>query len=251
MQLGMIGLGRMGGTIVQRLLRGGHACVVFDSQPARVTLLTHHGATGSHSLEEFINALDAPRVVWLMLPGAAVETMLSELSPHLQAGDVVVDGGNSHYVDDIRRAKALEARGIYYLDAGVSGGIWGVERGYCLMIGGADAAVARLDPIFKTLAPGFGAAARTPGRDTRNGTAEEGYRHCGPAGAGHFVKMVHNGIEYALMAAYAEGLNVLRHADAGKRQRSTDAETTPLKNPEHFQYDFNLAHLAEVWPPGT
>jgi 6-phosphogluconate dehydrogenase len=251
MQLGMIGLGRMGGTIVQRLLRGGHACVVFDSQPARVTLLTHHGATGSHSLEEFINALDAPRVVWLMLPAAAVETMLSELSPHLQAGDVVVDGGNSHYVDDIRRAKALEARGIYYLDAGVSGGVWGVERGYCLMIGGADAAVARLDPIFKTLAPGFGVAVRTPGRDVRNGTAEEGYLHCGPAGAGHFVKMVHNGIEYALMAAYAEGFNILAHANVGRSTPHVDAETAPLRHPDHYGYAFALADVAEVWRRGS
>src|SRR5437879_3274952 len=251
MQLGMIGLGRMGGTIVQRLLRGGHACVVFDSQPARVTLLTHHGAAGSHSLEEFINALDAPRVVWLMLPAAAVETMLNELSPYLQAGDVVVDGGNSYYVDDIRRAKALEARGIYYLDAGVSGGVWGVERGYCLMIGGAGAAVARLDPIFKTLAPGFGAAARTPGRDTRNSTAEDGYLHCGPAGAGHFVKMVHNGIEYALMAAYAEGFNILHHANVGTELRPADAETAPLTDPSRYRYDVDLAKVAEVWRRGS
>jgi 6-phosphogluconate dehydrogenase len=252
MQLGMIGLGRMGGSMVQRLLRGGHVCVVFDSRPASVTLLAHHGATGSHSLDDFINTLDTPRVVWLMLPAAAVDTTLDELSPHLQPGDVVVDGGNSHYVDDIRRATALEARGVHYLDAGVSGGVWGVERGYCLMIGGGGgAAVARLDPIFKTLAPGFGAASRTPERDRRNSTAEEGYLHCGPAGAGHFVKMVHNGIEYALMAAYAEGFNILAHANVGAHERLVDAEIAPLRHPEHYQYDFALADVAEVWRRGS
>jgi 6-phosphogluconate dehydrogenase len=247
----MIGLGRMGGSMVQRLLRGGHSCVVFDSQPASVTSLVHHGATGSHSLDDFMNTLDTPRILWLMLPAAAVDTMLHGLSPHLRPGDVVVDGGNSHYVDDIRRAKALEARGVHYLDAGVSGGVWGVERGYCLMIGGGAAAVARLDPIFKTLAPGFSAASRTPGRDTRESTAEEGYLHCGPAGAGHFVKMVHNGIEYALMAAYAEGFNILAHANVGAHERQVDAETAPLRDPDHYQYDFALPDVAEVWRRGS
>jgi 6-phosphogluconate dehydrogenase len=251
MQLGMIGLGRMGGSMVRRLLRGGHACVVFDSQPASVTPLAHEGATGSSSLDEFIKKLDTPRVVWLMVPAAVVDATLDALSPHLQPGDVVVDGGNSHYVDDIRRAAALDATGIHYLDVGVSGGVWGVDRGYCLMIGGSDAAVARLDPIFKTLAPGSQAAPRTPGRETRNATADEGYLHCGAAGAGHFVKMVHNGIEYGLMAAYAEGFNILAHADAGARARPADAETAPLRHPEHYQYNFPLPDVAEVWRRGS
>ena len=251
MQLGMIGLGRMGGRMTQRLLRRGHTCVVFDSQPDNVTSLAHHGAVGSHSLTEFISALDAPRVVWLMLPAAAVDQTLHDLSPLLQPGDVVVDGGNSHYVDDIRRATALEARGVHYLDVGVSGGVWGGERGYCLMIGGAAATVARLDPIFKTLVPGVSAASRTPGRGTGGSTAEEGYLHCGPAGAGHFVKMVHNGIEYAIMAAYAEGFNILAHANFGSRTHALDAETTPLRHPDHYQYDFPLADVAEVWRRGS
>ena len=251
MQLGMIGLGRMGGSMVQRFLRGGHTCVVFDSEPARVAALSSEGAIGSHSLEEFTQALDTPRVVWLMLPAGAVDTTLNALSPHLQPGDVVVDGGNSHYVDDIRRAKTLEVRGVHYVDAGVSGGVWGVERGYCLMIGGASGAVTRLDPLFKTLAPGFDAAARTPGRDPVNSTADEGYLHCGPAGAGHFVKMVHNAIEYALMAAYAEGFNILAHANVGERTPPVDAETAPLRHPEHYQYDFALPDVAEVWRRGS
>jgi 6-phosphogluconate dehydrogenase len=251
MQLGMIGLGRMGGSMVQRLLRGGHACVVFDLESARVTRLAHDGATGSRSLDEFIRALDTPRVVWLMLPAAAVDAMLHELLPHLQPGDVVVDGGNSHYVDDIRRATALEARGVHYVDAGVSGGVRGVDRGYCLMLGGTSTAVARLDPLFKTLAPGFGVAERTPGRDPMNSTADEGYLHCGPAGAGHFVKMVHNAIEYALMAAYAEGFNILAHADVGVGVPPVDAETAPLRHPEHYQYDFALPDVAEVWRRGS
>jgi 6-phosphogluconate dehydrogenase len=251
MQLGMIGLGRMGGSMVRRLLHGGHACVVFDSQPASVTPLAQQGAAGSGSLEELVKKLDRPRVVWMMVPAAAVDTTLHLLSPHLQPDDVVVDGGNSHYVDDIRRAKTLDASGIHYIDAGVSGGVWGVERGYCLMVGGSSAAVARLDPIFKTLAPGFQAASRTPGRDAMNSTADEGYLHCGPAGAGHFVKMVHNGIEYALMAAYAEGFNVLAHANVGARARSGDAETAPLDHPEHYQYTFPLPDVAEVWRRGS
>jgi 6-phosphogluconate dehydrogenase len=251
MQMGMIGLGRMGGSMVCRLLRGGHACVVFDSQPASVTALAHQGATGSSSLEEFAKTLDAPRVVWLMVPAAVVDATLHELSPHLQAGDIVVDGGNSHYVDDIRRAKAFDTAGIHYLDVGVSGGVWGADRGYCLMIGGSGAAVTRLDPIFKTLAPRFQAASRTPGRSKSNSTADEGYLHCGPAGAGHFVKMVHNGIEYALMAAYAEGFNILAHANVGTRAQSVDAETAPLRHPEHYQYDLPLPDVAEVWRRGS
>jgi 6-phosphogluconate dehydrogenase len=251
MEVAMIGLGRMGGSMVQRLLRGGHTCVVFDADPARVTALAHEGVTGSHSLDELTQVLDTPRVVWLMLPAAAVDTTLNALTPHLQAGDVVVDGGNSHYVDDIRRARTLEARGVHYVDAGVSGGVWGMERGYCLMIGGTSAAVTRLAPIFKTLAPGSGAAVRTPGRDPSNSTADEGYLHCGPAGAGHFVKMVHNAIEYALMAAYAEGFNILAHANVGARTPPVDAETAPLRHPEHYQYDFALPDVAEVWRRGS
>ena len=251
MQLGMIGLGRMGGSMVQRLLRGGHACAVFDSEETRITSLAQDGATGTHSLDEFMGTLHSPRVVWLMLPAAAVDGMLCELSPYLQKGDVVVDGGNSHYIDDIRRATLLDARGIHYLDAGVSGGVWGGEHGYCLMIGGNSESVVRLDPIFKTLAPGIASAPRTPGRGPGNNTAAEGYFHCGPAGAGHFAKMVHNGIEYGLMAAYAEGFNILAHANAGKRTPSVDAETAPVRHPEHFQYDFSLADVAEVWRRGS
>jgi 6-phosphogluconate dehydrogenase len=251
MQLGMIGLGRMGGNMVQRFLRGGHTCVVFDLEPARVSALSREGATGSHSLDDLTRSLDAPRVVWLMLPAGAVETTLNALSPLLQPGDVVVDGGNSHYVDDIRRAKTLEAHGIHYVDAGVSGGVWGLERGYCLMIGGPRAAVTALDPLFRTLAPGVDAAARTQGRDPVNSTADSGYLHCGPAGAGHFVKMVHNGIEYALMAAYAEGFNILAHANFGGRTSRVDAETAPLRHPEHYQYDFALADVAELWRRGS
>jgi 6-phosphogluconate dehydrogenase len=251
MQLGMIGLGRMGGSMVRRLLRGGHPCVVFDSRPESVASVAQQGATGSSSLDEFVKKLKTPRVVWLMVPAAVVDTTLRDLSPLLQAGDIVVDGGNSHYVDDIRRAQALDASGVHYLDVGVSGGVWGDDRGYCLMIGGGTPAVARLDPIFKTLAPGFQAASRTPGRDARTSTAEEGYLHCGPAGAGHFVKMVHNGIEYALMAAYAEGFNLLAHANVGAQTRPADAETAPLRHPEHYQYNFALPDVAEVWRRGS
>jgi 6-phosphogluconate dehydrogenase len=251
MQLGMIGLGRMGGNMVRRLMRGGHSCVVFDSQPASVAKSVEDGATGSHSLEEFTQALDTPRVIWLMLPAAVVESMIDALAPHLQSGDMVIDGGNSHYIDDIRRAKALAARGIHYLDVGVSGGVWGAERGYCLMIGGEGASVAHLDPVFRTLAPGMSAAPRTERADPRPGTSEEGYLHCGPAGAGHFVKMVHNGIEYALMEAYAEGFNILAHANAGGQARAADAETAPLRHPEHYQYDFVLPDIAELWRRGS
>ena len=251
MQLGIIGLGRMGGNMVRRLLRGGHSCVAFDSQPASVAKSVEDGAIGSHSLEEFTKSLDTPRVIWLMLPAAVVESMIDALAPHLQSGDIVIDGGNSHYIEDIRRAKALDARGIHYVDVGVSGGVWGAERGYCLMIGGDGASVAHLDPIFKTLAPGMSAAPRTERAATRPGTAEEGYLHCGPSGAGHFVKMVHNGIEYALMEAYAEGFNILAHANAGGKQRAADAETAPLRHPEHYQYDLALPDIAELWRRGS
>ena len=251
MQLGMIGLGRMGGSMVRRLLHGGHACVVFDSQPDSVAKLAEQGAAGSQSIGEFIRKLETPRAIWLMLPAAVVEATLRELSPLLQAGDIVIDGGNSHYVDDIRRARTFEAAGVHYVDVGVSGGVWGAERGYCLMIGGTGAAVARLDPVFKTLAPGVGAAPPTPRRDPGAGTADQGYLHCGAAGAGHFVKMVHNGIEYALMAAYAEGFNILAHANAGTSARPADAETAPLRNPELYQYDFPLPEVAELWRRGS
>ncbi|MEO8484395.1 MAG: phosphogluconate dehydrogenase (NAD(+)-dependent, decarboxylating) [Acidobacteriota bacterium] len=251
MQIGMIGLGRMGGSMVGRLVQGGHTCVVFDSQPDNVTKSMQDGATGSSSLDDLIKKLDTPRAIWLMVPAAVVDPVLKELSPHLQLGDTVIDGGNSHYVDDIRRATAFDARGIHYLDAGVSGGVWGTERGYCLMIGGNDAAVAYLDPIFKTLAPGIGTAARTPGGEARHTTAEEGYLHCGPAGAGHFVKMVHNGIEYALMAAYAEGFNILAHANTGAHPPPVSAETTPLRHPNLYRYDIALPDVAEVWRRGS
>ena len=251
MQLGMIGLGRMGGSMVRRLLRGGHSCVVFDAHAERRTSLADAGATAADSLAEFVAALDAPRVVWLMIPAAAVEFLLDELAPLLEPGDVVVDGGNSHYVDAIRRTRALEADGIHHVDVGVSGGVWGEERGYCLMIGGGKAPVARLDPLFATLAPGTGAAAPSPGRDGPGDTASHGYLHCGPAGAGHFVKMVHNGIEYGLMAAYAEGFNILAHANVGSSPPAADAETAPLRHPEHYRYDFALADVAEVWRRGS
>lgn len=251
MQLGMIGLGRMGGTMTQRLLRGGHDCVVFDADDARVMLAADRGATGSSSLEALVTLLDPPRIVWLMLPAGVVDATVQILSPLLEAGDIIVDGGNSHYVDDIRRAKSLGARGVHYVDVGISGGVRGMERGYCLMIGGEAAVVARLEPIFRTLAPGTKAASVTPGRSTRNCTADEGYLHSGPTGAGHFVKMVHNAIEYALMAAYAEGLNILAHANVGARTQAVNAETAPLPHPEHYQYDFVLADVAEVWRRGS
>jgi 6-phosphogluconate dehydrogenase len=251
MQLGMIGLGRMGANMVRRLLRGGHQCVVFDMNPTAVQALVNEGAVGTASLDEFVGRLTPPRVAWLMTPAAVVDRTLGDLSGHLQKGDIVIDGGNSHYIDDIRRARELTATGIHYVDVGTSGGIWGLERGYCLMIGGPQWAVQHLDPIFKTLAPGRGQIARTSGKEKAEGTAEEGYLHCGPAGAGHFVKMVHNGIEYGLMAAYAEGFNILRHANVGKQGRVVNAETTPLRYPEHYQYDFNLADIAEVWRRGS
>ena len=251
MQLGMIGLGRMGGNMVRRLLHGGHDCVVFDVNAASVASMAGEGATPSSTLDEFIKTLTAPRAIWLMVPAAAVDGMIAEIAPRLQSGDVLIDGGNSYYVDDIRRAHQLESRGIRYVDVGTSGGVWGLERGYCLMIGGPRDTVSHLEPIFKTLAPGRGSLERTPERTGATGTAEEGYLHCGPAGAGHFVKMVHNGIEYGLMAAFAEGLNILKHANAGKDSRSVDAETAPLRSPEHYQYDFNLADIAELWRRGS
>jgi 6-phosphogluconate dehydrogenase len=251
MQLGMIGLGRMGANMVRRLMRGGHACVVQDVSADAVAGLSKEGATGSASIEDFLKKLSTPRTVCLMVPAAFVDAVIDRLVPHLQPDDVIIDGGNSHYHDDIARAGRLQPKGIHYVDMGTSGGVWGLERGYCLMIGGDADVVRRLDPIFKTLAPGPGDIPRTPGREKLGGTAEHGYLHCGPAGAGHFVKMVHNGIEYGLMAAYAEGLNILRNADIGKRSHEKDAETTPLRNPEHYQYDFNLADVAELWRRGS
>jgi 6-phosphogluconate dehydrogenase len=251
MQLGMIGLGRMGGNMVRRLLRGGHECVVFDANAASVTSMAGEGATPSRSLDEFINTLTAPRAIWLMVPAAVVDQMIADLVPLLEAGDILIDGGNSYYVDDIRRAKELAPKRIHYVDVGTSGGVWGLERGYCMMIGGPNQAVQRLDPVFRTLAPGVGDVPRTPGREKLGGTAEQGYLHCGPSGAGHFVKMVHNGIEYGIMAAYAEGLGILRDANVGKRSDEIDAETTPLRDPEHYQYDLNLRDIAEVWRRGS
>ena len=252
MQLGMIGLGRMGANMVRRLQLGGHACVVFDRHPEHVQKLVSDGATGASTLEDFVAKLAPPRAVWLMVPAAGVDSTLHQLTPLLQSGDIVIDGGNSYYIDDIRRAKELEPRGIRYVDAGTSGGVWGLERGYCQMIGGPRETVEHLDPIFKTLAPGPGNIDRTPGRENTPGRAEQGYLHCGPSGAGHFVKMVHNGIEYGLMAAYAEGMNILKHANVGKQEpHPGDAETAPLRDPEHYQYDLNLADIAEVWRRGS
>jgi 6-phosphogluconate dehydrogenase len=251
MQLGMIGLGRMGANMVRRLIRDGHACVVHDVSADAVRALATEGAVGATSRDDFLARLTTPRVIWLMVPAAVVDSTLDDLVPRLAAGDIVIDGGNSYYRDDIDRAKRLIARGIHYVDCGTSGGVWGLERGYCLMIGGETDVVGRLDPLFKTLAPGAGTLGRTPGREGRGGTAEQGYLHCGPNGAGHFVKMVHNGIEYGLMAAYAEGINILRHANVGKQTHASDAETTPLRNPEYYQFDFDLADIAEVWRRGS
>jgi 6-phosphogluconate dehydrogenase len=252
MQLGMIGLGRMGANMVRRLEKAGHKCVVYDRSADAVHQLTADGATGSSSIDDFVSKLQTPRAIWLMVPAAVVDATIAQLLPKLSKDDILIDGGNSYYIDDIRRAKELSAKGIHYVDVGTSGGVWGLERGYCEMIGGENAIVQHLDPIFKALAPGRGDIPRTPGRDTRGkGTSEEGYLHCGPSGAGHFVKMVHNGIEYGLMAAYAEGLNILAHADAGNKQQEVDAETTPLRDPDHYKYDFNLADVAEVWRRGS
>jgi 6-phosphogluconate dehydrogenase len=252
MQIGMIGLGRMGANMVRRLLRAGHACVVFDRSPDAVRALEAEGATGATSLADLVHRLPAPRAVWMMVPAAVVDGAIDDLAPLLQAGDVLVDGGNSYYVDDIRRARALSARGIHYLDVGTSGGVWGAERGYCQMIGGDAGAVKRLDSVFRALAPPLESAPRTPGRkDVAGSTAELGYLHCGQSGAGHFVKMVHNGIEYGLMAAYAEGLNVLRHAGIGLRPAEQDAETTPLRDPDRYRYELDLPDIAEVWRRGS
>jgi 6-phosphogluconate dehydrogenase len=251
MQLGMVGLGRMGGNIVRRLLRNGHECVVLDRDAALVKDVSAAGAVGASSLDDFVKNLKPPRVIWLMVPAAAVDGLLKELSGRLESGDIVIDGGNSYYIDDMRRAKDLEPRGIRYLDVGTSGGVHGLDRGYCMMIGGPRETFEYLDPIFKTLAPGRGDAERTPGREKAGGTAEEGYLYCGPSGAGHFVKMVHNGIEYGMMAAYAEGLNILKHANVGGQKRAEDAETTPLRDPSHYQFEFNVADVAEVWRRGS
>ena len=251
MQLGMVGLGRMGSNMARRLLRGGHDCVVYNRSPKPVEELVKEKAVGTTSLKDLAGKLKKPRAVWLMVPAATVDSIIGSILPDLDPGDILIDGGNSYYVDDIRRAKELASKQIHYVDVGTSGGIWGLERGYCMMIGGEPHAVKHLDPIFATLAPGMGEIARTRGREKIGGTAEQGYLHCGPNGAGHFVKMVHNGIEYGVMAAYAEGLNVLHNANAGKQQNATDAETTPLRHPEYYQYDFNLRDVAEVWRRGS
>ena len=251
MQLGMIGLGRMGANMVRRLLKNGHDCVVFDMSPKAVSELTAERAVGASSLADLVKKLEKPRAVWLMVPAAAVDKTIADVVPALEPGDILIDGGNSYYIDDIRRAKELAPRRIHYVDVGTSGGVWGLERGYCLMIGGDKAAVERLDPIFATLAPGRGDIPRTPGRGQGSGTAEQGYLHCGPNGAGHFVKMVHNGIEYGIMAAYAEGLGILRAANVGQQSHAVDAETTPLRDPEHYQYDLNLADITELWRRGS
>ena len=251
MQLGMIGLGRMGGNMVRRLLRGGHECVVSDRTPSVVDAMVKENAIGSADFADLIRKLARPRAIWLMVPAGIVDSCSGELVPHLEPGDTLIDGGNSYYHDDIRRAGELKAKGLHYVDAGTSGGVWGADRGYCLMIGGEDATVAHLDPIFASLAPGMDEASRTPGREKMGGTAEHGYLHCGASGAGHFVKMVHNGIEYGMMASYAEGLNILRHANAGKQTSTVDAETTPLRDPELYQYDLNLADITEVWRRGS
>jgi len=251
MQLGMVGLGRMGANMVRRLLKNGHDCVVFDTSSKAVEELVQEKAVGSVTLPEFVAKLQKPRAIWLMVPAAVVDKTVAGLLPHLEAGDILIDGGNSYYVDDIRRAKELAAKAIHYVDVGTSGGVWGLERGYCMMIGGEPDIVKHLDPVFATLAPGVGDIPRTPGRDKVDGTSEQGYLHCGPNGAGHFVKMVHNGIEYGIMAAYAEGLGILRSANVGKQQHAIDAETTPLRDPEHYQYDLNLPDVAEVWRRGS
>ena len=251
MQLGMVGLGRMGANMVRRLLKGGHTCTVFDMSPNAVDDLAKDGAVGSSSIKDFVSKLQKPRAIWLMIPAAVVDSTIAEIVPFLEAGDILIDGGNSYYIDDIRRAKELAPKGILYVDVGTSGGVWGLERGYCMMIGGPDAAVQHLDPIFKTIAPGIGDIPHTPGREKASGTAEQGYLHCGPSGGGHFVKMVHNGIEYGIMAAYAEGFNVLKSANVGKQTHAADAETTPLRDPDHYQYDFNLADVSEVWRRGS
>jgi len=251
MRLGMIGLGRMGGNMVRRLIKGSHQCVVFDRSANAVAELVKDKAVGTSSLAEFVGALTKPRLLWLMVPVGAVDDTIADLLPHLNRGDILIDGGNSYYIDDIRRAKELSAKGIHYVDVGTSGGVWGLERGYCMMIGGEDEVVNHLDPIFSSLAPGRGDIPRTPGREKARGTAEQGYLHCGPNGAGHFVKMVHNGIEYGVMAAYAEGFAILKAANIGKKRGAIDAETSPLRDPEHYKYDLDLPNIAEVWRRGS
>ena len=251
MQIGMIGLGRMGANMVRRLVGAGHECVVFDVSPRAVEGLVREHATGAASLQDLVRKLDRPRAVWMMVPAAVVDRTITDLVPHLERDDILIDGGNSYYVDDLHRAKDLAPKGIHYVDVGTSGGVFGLERGFCQMIGGEDAAVKRLDPIFAALAPGIASAPRTSRREGRGGTAEQGYLHCGPPGAGHFVKMVHNGIEYGLMAAYAEGFNILRGASVGKQRREVDAETTPLRDPDHYQYELDLADIAELWRRGS
>ena len=251
MQLGMIGLGRMGANMVRRLIKNNHQCVVYDRSPQAITDLVKEKAVGASSLADLVKKLEKPRAVWLMVPAAVVDKSIADLQPLLEAGDILIDGGNSYYIDDIRRAKDLAAKKIHYVDVGTSGGVWGLERGYCMMIGGEKDVVKHLDPIFAALAPGIGNIPRTPGREKIGGTAEQGYLHCGPNGGGHFVKMVHNGIEYGVMAAYAEGLGILRDANIGKQKRAVDAETTPLRDPEHYQYDLNLRDIAEVWRRGS
>ena len=251
MQLGMVGLGRMGANMVRRLMKAGHECVVFDMSPKSVEELVKEKAVGSSSLKDFVSKLTKPRAVWLMIPAAVVDQTIAGIVPYLEAGDILIDGGNSYYIDDIRRANQLSPKGIHYVDVGTSGGVWGLERGYCMMIGGPNSAVQDLDPIFKSIAPGIGDIPRTPGRENMGGTVEQGYLHCGASGGGHFVKMVHNGIEYGIMAAYAEGLNILHSANVGKQTHTIDAETTPLRDPEHYQYDFNLTDVTEVWRRGS
>ncbi len=252
MQMGMVGLGRMGANMVRRLMRGGHECVVFDVTAAAVNELTKEGAIGASSLDDFAAQRQQPRGAWMMVPAAVVEQTVADLSRRFQRDDIIVDGGNSYYIDDIRRAESLQAKGIHYVDSGTSGGVWGLERGFCQMIGGEPQVVKHLDSIFATLAPSIDSAPRTPGREkVKGGTAEHGYLHCGPNGAGHFVKMVHNGIEYGIMAAYAEGMNILHNANVGKQTHAADAETTPLRNPRLYQYDFNLTDVAEVWRRGS
>ena len=251
MQLGMIGLGRMGANMARRLIGGGHDCVVFDRSPDTVKALAKEGATGTNSLEDLVYRLKSPRAIWMMVPAGVVDQTIASLQPLLGSGDILIDGGNSYYVDDIRRAAELAQQRIHYLDVGTSGGVWGLDRGYCMMIGGEASTVAHLDPVFATLAPGIGSIARTPGRKKRNSTAEQGYLHCGQSGAGHFVKMVHNGIEYGVMAAYAEGMGILRSANIGKGTNENDAETTPLRDPEHYKYDLDIGEIAEVWRRGS
>lgn len=251
MQLAMVGLGRMGANLVRRLMHDGHRCVVYDVSPDAVAALEQEGATGASSLADLVAKMERPRNIWLMVPAAIVQEMVDELADLLDEDDVIIDGGNSYYRDDVDRAAALQPKGIHYVDCGTSGGVWGLERGYCLMIGGEDAPVERLDPIWRTIAPGTGTAEPTPGRNRPDGTAQDGYLHCGPNGAGHFVKMVHNGIEYGMMAAIAEGLSIIKHADAGLHEQEIDAETTPLRDPEYYRYEIDVAEVAEVWRRGS